>query len=72
MSQPPFESTLSHAAARGGLRGIAQRLVKHSLLTDAQAATAESTASDLEISFLQHVIESGLVDPIEATVAAGW
>nr|WP_290698270.1 type IV-A pilus assembly ATPase PilB [Halomonas sp. UBA3074] len=72
MSQSPFESTLSHAAARGGLRGIAQRLVKHGLLTDAQAATAESTASDLEISFLQHVIESGLVDPIEATVTAGW
>ncbi|CAO1663709.1 MULTISPECIES: type IV-A pilus assembly ATPase PilB [Vreelandella] len=72
MSQPPFESTLSHAAARGGLRGIAQRLVKHGLLTDAQAATAETTASDLEISLLQHVIESGLVDAIEATVAAGW
>ncbi|MGQ7262789.1 type IV-A pilus assembly ATPase PilB [Vreelandella sp. V005] len=72
MSHPPFESTLSHAAARGGLRGIALRLVKHSLLTDAQAATAESTASDLEISFLQYVIESSLVDPIKATVAAGW
>lgn len=72
MSQPPFESTLSHAAARGGLRGIAQRLVKHGLLTDAQAATAETTASDLEISLLQHVIESGLVDPNEATLAAGW
>ena len=72
MSQPPFESTLSHAAARGGLRGIAQRLVKHGLLTDAQAVTAETTAADLEISLLQHVIESGLVDPLEATVAAGW
>lgn len=72
MSQPPFESTLSHAAARGGLRGIAQRLVNHGLLTDAQAATAGTTASDLEISLLQHVIESGLVDPIQATVAAGW
>ncbi|OWV28256.1 type IV-A pilus assembly ATPase PilB [Halomonas campaniensis] len=72
MSQPPFESTLSHAAARGGLRGIAQRLVKHGLLTDAQAATAETTASDLEISLLQHVIESGLVDPKKATLAAGW
>jgi type IV pilus assembly protein PilB len=72
MSQPPFESTLSHAAARGGLRGIAQRLVKHGLLTDAQAATAETTASDLEISLLQHVIESGLVEPNKATLAAGW
>lgn len=72
MNQPPFESTLSHAASRGGLRGIAQRLVKHGLLTDAQAATAGTTASDLEVSLLQHVIESGLVDPIQATVAAGW
>ncbi|BBI61595.1 hypothetical protein HSBAA_29010 [Vreelandella sulfidaeris] len=72
MSQPPFESTLSHAASRGGLRGIAQRLVKHGLLTDAQASTAGTTASDLEISLLQHVIESGLVDPIQATLAAGW
>lgn len=72
MSQPPFESTLSHAAARGGLRGIAQRLVKHGLLTDAQALTAETTASDLQISLLQHVIESGLVDINKATLAAGW
>ena len=72
MSQPPFESTLSHAAARGGRRGIALRLVKHGLLTDAQAATAEATAAELEISFLQHAIDSGLVDPVKATVAAGW
>lgn len=73
MNEPaPFESTLSHAAARGGLRGIAQRLVKHGLLTDAQAATAETTASNLGISLLQHVIESGLVDPNKATLAAGW
>ena len=72
MSKPSFESTLSHAAAHGGLRGIAQRLVKHGVLSDAQAATAQSTASDLEISLLQHVIESGLADPVAATVAAGW
>ncbi|BBI74505.2 hypothetical protein HAALTHF_39000n [Vreelandella aquamarina] len=72
MSNPSFESTLSHAAAHGGLRGIAQRLVKHGVLSDAQAATAQSTASDLEISLLQHVIESGLADPVAATVAAGW
>ncbi|NYT72851.1 type IV-A pilus assembly ATPase PilB [Halomonas sp. QX-2] len=72
MSQPPFESTLSHTSARGDLRGISLRLVKHGLLTDAQAAAAETTASDLEISLLQHVIESGLVDPNKATLAAGW
>ena len=72
MSQSSFESTLSHAAARSSLRGITQRLVNHGLLSDAQAAAAETTASDLEISLLQHVIESGLVDPIAATVAAGW
>lgn len=72
MSEPNFESTLSHAAARGGLRGIAQRLVKHGLLTEAQAATAEATAFDLDISLLQHVVDSGLVDPRQSAIAAGW
>ncbi|XKH61403.1 type IV-A pilus assembly ATPase PilB [Halomonas sediminis] len=72
MSHPSYESTLSHAAARGGLRGIAQRLVKHGLLTDAQAATAEATALAQDISLLQYLIESGKVDPAAAAVAAGW
>ncbi|KPQ24962.1 MAG: type IV-A pilus assembly ATPase PilB [Halomonas sp. HL-48] len=72
MSEPSFESTLSHAAARGGLRGIAQRLVKHGLLTEAQATTAETTAFELDISLLQHVVDSGLVDPSKAALAAGW
>ena len=43
MSKPSFESTLSHAAAHGGLRGIAQRVVKHGVVSDAQAATAQAT-----------------------------
>ena len=42
MSRSSFESTLSHAAARGGLRGIAERLVNHGLLTQAQIATAQA------------------------------
>lgn len=72
MNQPIYESTLSHAAARGGLRGIAQRLVKHKLLTEAQAATAEAAAAQQDISLLSHVIESGMVDPAEAALAAAW
>ncbi|SDN08745.1 type IV-A pilus assembly ATPase PilB [Vreelandella arcis] len=72
MSESNFESTLSHAAARGGLRGIAQRLVKHGLLTESQAATAEATAFDLDLSLLQHVVDSGLVDSKQAALAAGW
>ncbi len=72
MSQTASESTLSHAALNGGLRGIAKRLVKHGLLTDAQATVAETTAAELEISLLQHVIDSGLVDADAAAVAAAW
>ncbi|WP_404474957.1 type IV-A pilus assembly ATPase PilB [Vreelandella venusta] len=72
MRQPAYESTLSHAALNGGLRGIAERLVKHGLLTDAQAAVAESTAAELDISLLQHVVESGLVDADAAALAAAW
>ena len=72
MSQTAPESTLSHAALNGGLRGIAKRLVKHGLLTDAQATVAESTAAELEISLLQHVIDSGLVEADAAAVAAAW
>ncbi|WP_404377676.1 type IV-A pilus assembly ATPase PilB [Vreelandella aquamarina] len=72
MSQTTPESTLSHAAHHGGLRGIAKRLVKHDLLTDAQATVAENTAADLEVSLLQHVVESGLVEPDAAAVAAAW
>ncbi|MCG7575341.1 MULTISPECIES: type IV-A pilus assembly ATPase PilB [unclassified Halomonas] len=72
MSQTAPESTLSHAALNGGLRGIAKRLVKHGLLTDAQATVAETTAAELEISLLQHVIDSSLVDADAAAVAAAW
>ncbi|CAM3912241.1 type IV-A pilus assembly ATPase PilB [Vreelandella rituensis] len=72
MSHPSYESTLSHAAARGGLRGIAQRLVQHELLTDAQAVTAEAAALEQDISLLQYLIESGKVAPAAAAVAAGW
>ena len=61
MRQSAPESTLSYAVLNGGLRGIAKRLVKHGLLTDAQAAIAENTATQLEISLLQHVVDSGLV-----------
>ena len=72
MSQQYQESTLSHAAARGGLRGIAQRLVKHGLLSDDQAINAESAAISQDISILRHVIDNGLVKPNDAATAAGW
>ncbi|MFO7909679.1 MAG: type IV-A pilus assembly ATPase PilB [Halomonas sp.] len=71
MSQD-HESTLSHAAARGGLRGIALRLVKHGLLTNDQATHAEAEAIHQDVSILHHVIDSGLVTPREAATAAGW
>ncbi|WP_249976634.1 type IV-A pilus assembly ATPase PilB [Vreelandella olivaria] len=72
MSQTVPESTLSHAALNGGLRGIAERLVKHGLLTNAQAAVAESTAAELDMSLLQHVVDSGLVSADAAALAAAW
>ncbi|NYS76773.1 type IV-A pilus assembly ATPase PilB [Halomonas glaciei] len=67
-----YESTLSHAAARGGQRGIAQRLIKHGLLTETQAAAAASAAVENDISLLEHVVESGLVPPTAAAIAAGY
>lgn len=70
MSQPSSESTLSHAAARGGLRGIAERLVNHGLLTETEVTRARAAAEQQEIPLLRHVVEHRLVDPIEATVAA--
>ncbi|XGA78679.1 type IV-A pilus assembly ATPase PilB [Halomonas sp. CH40] len=72
MSQQHQESTLSHAAARGGLRGIAQRLVKHGLLSNGQAINAEAAAVSQDISILRHVIDNGLVKPNDAATAAGW
>lgn len=72
MSQSAPESTLSHAAHNVGLRGIAKRLVKHGLLTEAQAAVADSTATELEISLLQHAVDSGLVEAKAAALAAAW
>ncbi|WP_301583743.1 type IV-A pilus assembly ATPase PilB [Halomonas alkaliantarctica] len=72
MSHPAPESTLSHATSHGGLRGIAKRLVNHGALTDAQAAVAEQTAAELEISLLQHVVDSGLVETHVAALAAAW
>lgn len=70
MSQPSSESTLSHAAARGGLRGIAERLVNHGLLTETEVTRARAAAEQQEIPLLRHVVEHRLVDPVEATVAA--
>ncbi|MGO1773523.1 MAG: type IV-A pilus assembly ATPase PilB, partial [Halomonas sp.] len=72
MSHSAGGSTLSQAAARGGQRGIAQRLIKHGLLSEAQAAAAVADSLNLDISLLQHVVERELVTPAEAAVAAGY
>lgn len=72
MSHSADGSTRSQAAARGGQRGIAQRLIKHGLLSEAQATAAVADSLNLDISLLQHVVERELVTPAEAAVAAGY
>ncbi|WNK18982.1 type IV-A pilus assembly ATPase PilB [Halomonas piscis] len=71
MSQPPYESMLSHAAARGGRRGIAERLVRQGLLSDTGLAAAEAAAAREDTELLRYVVEEGLVAPAPAAVAAG-
>ncbi|WP_311949013.1 type IV-A pilus assembly ATPase PilB [Halomonas piscis] len=71
MSQPPYESMLSHAAARGGRRGIAERLVRQGLLSDTGLAAAEAAAARADTELLRYVVEEGLVAPAPAAVAAG-
>lgn len=64
--------TLSKAAMHSGLHGIAKRLVENGVLTDAQATVAENTATELDVSLLQHVVDSGLVESGAAALAAAW
>ncbi|WP_447556489.1 type IV-A pilus assembly ATPase PilB [Vreelandella sp. EE22] len=59
------------AAARE-LTGVARRLIAHGVLTQAQAEVADSTSAGLELSFLEHVVESGLVGSADAALAAAW
>ncbi|WP_447896097.1 MULTISPECIES: type IV-A pilus assembly ATPase PilB [unclassified Vreelandella] len=54
------------------LSGIARRLVAHEVLTRAQAEVADESSAELDLSFLQHVVESGLVDSTDAVLAAAW
>ncbi|BCB08045.1 type 4 fimbrial assembly protein PilB [Vreelandella venusta] len=55
-----------------GLHGIAKRLVENGELTDAQATVAENTATELDVSLLQHLVDSGLVESGAAAQAAAW
>ncbi|GAB2728205.1 type IV-A pilus assembly ATPase PilB [Halomonas garicola] len=71
MSQPYYESMLSHAASRGGLRGIAERLVRHGLLSETRTALAETEAVEQQTELLRYVVEAGLVAPAQAAVVAG-
>ncbi|WP_164517083.1 type IV-A pilus assembly ATPase PilB [Vreelandella venusta] len=64
--------TLSQTAMHSGLHGIAKRLVENGELTDAQATVAENTATELDVSLLQHLVDSGLVESGAAAQAAAW
>ncbi|WP_372374235.1 type IV-A pilus assembly ATPase PilB [Vreelandella venusta] len=64
--------TLSQTAMHSGLHGIAKRLVENGELTDAQATVAENTATELDVSLLQHLVDSGLVKSGAAAQAAAW
>ncbi|WAM53824.1 type IV-A pilus assembly ATPase PilB [Vreelandella venusta] len=55
-----------------GPHGIAKRLVENGELTDAQATVAENTATELDVSLLQHLVDSGLVESGAAAQAAAW
>lgn len=71
MSQPNFNPKAGPPMPNGDALNIKRRLVHHGLLTDTQAAALEIAASNLKIPYFQHVIESGLIDPVAATVIAG-
>ncbi|QPI66087.1 type IV-A pilus assembly ATPase PilB [Vreelandella venusta] len=64
--------TLSQIAMHSGPHGIAKRLVENGELTDAQATVAENTATELDVSLLQHLVDSGLVESGAAAQAAAW
>ena len=72
MNDSPPGPTPSKVAMHSGLQGIAKRLVEHGVLTDTQATVAESTATELDMSLLQHVVDSGLVESGAAALAAAW
>ncbi|MCP1314961.1 type IV-A pilus assembly ATPase PilB [Halomonas sp. 707D7] len=54
------------------LTGVARRLIDHGALTQAQAEVADESAAALELSFLEHAVESGLVASKDAVLAAAW
>lgn len=54
------------------LGGLTHRLVEDGLMTAADARHAEQEAHEVQISLMQHVVESGLVSPRQACVSAAW
>ncbi|WP_355662051.1 type IV-A pilus assembly ATPase PilB [Halomonas salifodinae] len=74
------QSTASGPIGGGGgatlvasdLRGLARRLVVDGLLSEAAARRAEEEAREEDVSLMAHVIESGLVTPRQAALAAAW
>ncbi|QJQ94135.1 MULTISPECIES: type IV-A pilus assembly ATPase PilB [Halomonadaceae] len=59
-------------ASASGLSGLARRLVADGLLSPAAVARAEREAREADISLMEHLIESGLVTPRQAAMAASW
>ncbi|WNL40564.1 type IV-A pilus assembly ATPase PilB [Halomonas sp. PAMB 3232] len=68
MSSSAFDQPLASRA----LSGIAKRLVAHEVMTQGQAEVADTTSAELEVSFLEHVVQSGLVGSVDAALAAAW
>ncbi|WP_133634266.1 type IV-A pilus assembly ATPase PilB [Halomonas ventosae] len=70
---PEATHTALHGAThRGGLRGLARRLVSDGLLGEAAAVRAEGEAREAEMSLLEHLIEAGMVPARKATLSAAW
>ncbi|WP_252108702.1 MULTISPECIES: type IV-A pilus assembly ATPase PilB [unclassified Halomonas] len=68
MTSSAFDQPLATRA----LSGIAKRLVAHGVMTQGQAEVADTTSAELEVSFLEHVVESGLVGSADAVLGAAW
>ncbi|KGE79139.1 type IV-A pilus assembly ATPase PilB [Halomonas salina] len=70
--QTSSQEPSSGAGRSHGIRGLAHRLVADGLLAEAAAQRAEQEARDAEISLLEHVITTGLVQARSATLTAAW
>lgn len=72
MSTQPAVQQPTLTTAPGHACGIATRLVEQGILSAAAAHRADREARTAELSLMQYLIESGLVTPRQAAVAAAW